>query len=59
MIYLQNRKNHGHVGQTCVCLAAGGGRGIDLEFEVSRRQFLHLEWMGNEFLYSNGDYIYI
>ena len=25
MIYLQNRKDHGHVGQTCVCQGEGVG----------------------------------
>ena len=27
MIYLQNRKDHGHVGQTCVCRGEGKGVG--------------------------------
>ena len=35
MIYLQNRKHHGHVGQTCVCQVGGGGNGMNLETEVS------------------------
>ena len=29
MIYLQNRKDHGHVGQTCVCQGGGEGGGMD------------------------------
>lgn len=36
MIYRQNRKDHGHIGQTCVCQGGGGRRGMDWESEVSR-----------------------
>ena len=36
MIYLQNRKNHGHVGQNFVCQEGGGRSGMDWESGVSR-----------------------
>ena len=36
MIYWQNRKDHGHVGQTHVCQRGRGGNGIDWEYGVSR-----------------------
>ena len=36
MIYLQNRKHHGHVGQTCVCKWGGEGSGIDWESGASK-----------------------
>ena len=36
MVYLQNRKDHGHVGQTHVCQGAGGGGGMDWKSGVSR-----------------------
>ena len=36
-----------------------GGSGMNLEFGVSRRKLLHLEWVSNEILlYSTGNYIY-
>ena len=36
MIYLQNRRDNGHVGQTCVCQMGGEGSGMDWESGVSR-----------------------
>ena len=36
MIYLQNRKYHGHVGQTHVCQGGGEGSRMDWESEVSK-----------------------
>ena len=58
MIYLQNRKDHGHLGQNRVCQWGGGDSGIDWESGVSRWKLLHLEWMVNEtLLYSTGNYI--
>ena len=39
-----------------VAKRAGGGSGMDREFEVSRCKLLHLEWMGNgALLYSTRD----
>ena len=36
-----------------------GGSGMNLEFGVSRRKLLHLEWVSNEILlYSTGNYIH-
>ena len=49
MICLQNRKDHGRIGQTRVC-GGRGGSGMDWESGVSRWKLLHLEWMGNEIL---------
>ena len=58
MIFLQNRKAHGHVGQTCACQGRRGESGMDWESGVRRWKLLHLEWMGNEILLnSTGNYI--
>ena len=52
----EKKQTHGHGEQTCVC--RGGGSGMDWEFEISRCQLLHLEWISNEILlYSTGNYI--
>ena len=41
-----------------VVARAGGGSGMDWEFEVSRCKLLHLEWISNEtLLYSTRNYI--
>ena len=54
MIYLQNRKDHGPVGQTHVCQGGGGGSGKDWESGLVDEN-LHLECTGNEILlYSTG-----
>ena len=56
MISLQNRTDHGHGGQTCVC--SGGERGTDGEFGVGRCRLRYLEWMGDGvLLYSTGNCI--
>ena len=58
MIYLQNRKDHGLGGQTCVCQGGGEGSRMDWESGVSRCKLLHLEWISNDILlYSSGNYI--
>ena len=36
IIYLRNRKDHGHAGQIPVCQKGGGGSGMDWESGVSR-----------------------
>ena len=58
MIYLQNRKHHGCIGQTRVCQGGGGRSRMGWESRVSRWKLVHLEWMGNEILlYSTDNYI--
>ena len=57
MIYLPNKKDHGHGGQTRV-LGGEGGTGRDWESGVSRCKLLPLEWRSNEtLLCSTGNYV--
>ena len=59
MMYLQNRKDHGHVGQTHVCQQEGERVGWTGSLGLVDEKLLHLEWMGNEILlYSTGNYIF-
>ena len=50
MIYLQNRKDHGHRGQTCVCRGGGGGSGMDWGQQMKTVAFgvpIVVQWLTN------------
>ena len=46
----EKKQTHGLGEQTCGSQGGGRGSGIDWEFQVSRCQLLHLQWINNEIL---------
>ena len=55
---MKQKQNQGHGEETGGCPEGGCGRGMDLEFWISRCKMLYIEWRNNKvLLYSTGNYI--
>ena len=57
-ISMKQKQTHSHREWTCGCQrVGGGGRRMDWEFGISRRQLLYIGWINNKaLLYSTGNY---
>ena len=54
-MFLETLKSNIAEDRVVVAKAAGGGSGMDEEFEVGRCQLFHLEWISKEvLLYAQG-----
>ena len=56
---MKQKQTHRYREQICGCQGGGGcGEGMDLEFGISKRKLLYIEWINNKvLLYSTGNYI--